>query len=57
MKVQGKYFSKYFHINFSLRKHVTDHRARAILISALMFPSEVVSVGGDNQPPEGKEKK
>ena len=56
MKLKGIYFPKYFHINFILHKHVVDHRARAILISALVFPSEVVSVGGDYKPPGGVEK-
>ena len=54
MKLKGIYFSKYFHINFILHKHVVDQRA--ILISALVFPSEVVSVGGDYKPPGGVEK-
>ena len=57
MKLKGIYFPKYFHINFILHKHVVDQRARAILISALVLPSELVSVEGDYQPPGGVEKK
>ena len=58
MKLSGKFFFTLCNVNnyFILHKHVVDQRARAILISALVFPSEVVSVGGDYKPPGGVEK-
>ena len=56
MKLSGKIFFTLCNVNnyFILHKHVVDQRA--ILISALVFPSEVVSVGGDYKPPGGVEK-